>query len=306
MYENDIPYDTALAAHSGTSFVPERRAEQRRQEYAETLTADYESLKKCADTEEKQAQLEEEFARYREGYKARTLAWLHSKSRIVSTMIAGPARFPVRQMEKRNETEHRRLTELLEFRERALEAIRKKLNPGLRPIMAGDDDAVERLQQKISEAEKLQQVMKEANAAIRKHKKAGPESQIAALVAMGHPESRARELLEPDFCGRIGFPDYALQNNNANIRRMKERLEHISKAQATPDSSVEGEHARIEDSLADNRVRLFFPGKPDAEIRSRLKSSGFRWTPSLGCWQAYRNHRTIETAKAVAGFGVTA
>ena len=33
----------------------------------------------------------------------------------------------------------------------------------------------------------------------------------------------------------------------------------------------------------------------------RLKGAGFRWTPSLGCWQAYRNHRALSVAKAIAG-----
>src|SRR3546814_19835137 len=60
--------------------------------------------------------------------------------------------------------------------------------------------------------------MKAANAAIRKHRKAGPTAQIAALVELGFGPSAAPALIEPDCCGRIGFPDYALQNTTANIR----------------------------------------------------------------------------------------
>ncbi len=300
-FTNDLPRSLAEAAHAGTSFVPERRAEQEAAEYAATLRADFEGLAKLADTEEKQAQLAEEFERYRAGYRKRALALLHSRSRCLSPMITGPSRFPVERNRKRLDIAERRLNDLLDFRTRALAAIRKALQPELRPIMAGDTDAADRLREKIAKAEELQARMKAANAAIRKHARDG--AQVAALVALGFPEVTARELLRPDFCGRIGFPDYALQNNNANVRRMKDRLEAIQKAQDTPETTQEGKAARIEDCPAENRVRLFFPGKPAAEIRARLKANGFRWAPSLECWQAYRNPRSLAVAAEVAQVG---
>jgi hypothetical protein len=182
---NDLPQDLARAAHQGTSFVPERRAQQERDEYAATLRADFEELTKLADTEEKQAQLAEEFARYRAGYRQRALALLRSQSRCLSPMITGPARFPVERNRKRCAIAHQRLTELLDFRKRALAAIRKALQPELRPIMAGDADAADRLREKIAKAEELQARMKATNAAIRQHAQAGPEAQVAALVALG-------------------------------------------------------------------------------------------------------------------------
>jgi hypothetical protein len=216
-------------------------------------------------------------------------------------MIAGPSNFPVRQMEKRNRVVDARRTELLEFLPRAKDAILKKLHPEWRPIMAGDDNAVERLEEKIAKAEALQKRMKACNLAIRKHKKAGTDAQVAALVVLGLSEAVARKLLEPDFCGRIGFADFELTNNGANIRRMKERLVSVGRAKVAEASEVEGENARLEDCPADNRVRLFFPGKPAEDVRADLKRSGFRWTPSLGCWQAYRNYGTVAKAKVLAG-----
>jgi hypothetical protein len=145
--------------------------------------------------------------------------------------------------------------------------------------------------------------MKDANAAIRRHAAAGPEAQVAALVALGHAEGRARELLRPDFCGRVGFPGYALQNNNANIRRMKERLAAVETAQATPETVRQGSAARLEDCPAENRVRLFFPARPARAVRDRLSANGFRWAPSLMCWQAYRNATALHLAAEVAGIG---
>lgn len=304
-FANDIPLSVAIAAHNGVSFTPERRGESTRNEYAETLAQDYASLCECIkDRPDMLPTLETEFARYREGYRKRYLAYLHSNSRCMSTMITGASNFPLRRMEKRNNIAHKRLNEFIEFRKRALSAIQREIQPWLKPIMAGDSDATERLQEKIADAEKFQERMRSANAAIRKHRAAGAVAQVAALVELGFGESLAQKLLLPDFAGRIGFPDYELTNNNANIRRMKARLEGISRNQATPATASEGANARYEDNPAENRVRLFFPGKPDATVRTRLKAAGFRWTPTLGCWQAYRHPHTLQTAKREAGMSM--
>ena len=303
-FEADIPAGLAQAAHAGTSFVPEKRATQEKAEYAGTLTGDWARLSALATTEEKRAALVEEFARYRASYGARYRAYLSSRSRCLSTMIAGPSKFPVRRMEKRNAVADRRCSELLEFRERALAAIRKALCPELAPIMAGDADAVERLEAKVMKAEQLQERMKAANAAIRKHAKAGAAAQAWALVALGFPESLALKLLENVPGHGMGFPHYELTNNGANIRRMKERLEGITRAKATPDTAQDGEAARVEDCPGENRVKLFFPGKPAAEVRETLKRGGFRWAPSEGAWKAYRHQHTLDLARKVAGVAV--
>jgi hypothetical protein len=274
---NDIPLNVAIAAHSGTSFVPDERGRSERADYAATLAGDFARLAKLADTEEKQELLAMEFARYRAGYKLRTTVYLESRSRIMSTMITGPANFPVSRQEKLGRSSHNKLELLLDFRKRAIKAIEKKLCPELRPIMSGDSDAVERLTVEITEAEAKQAEMRESNALARKQSKAG--GPVTAHY----------------------YQPFELSNNTANIRRMKTRLAIIVRAKQAKPQEVQGENAKYEDCPADNRVRLFFDGKPDNEIRTRLKSSGFRWAPSLGCWQAYRNDRTIPTARAIAG-----
>jgi hypothetical protein len=143
--------------------------------------------------------------------------------------------------------------------------------------------------------------MRATNATIRRHKKEGSQAQIAGLLAMGYQERTARLLLEPDFCGRIGFPNYELTNKGANIRRMKQRVEHITRLQNTPATETEGDNARIELCPSENRVKLFFPGKPAADIRERLKRGGFRWSPTQGAWMAYPNWQTEQLAKQIAG-----
>src|SRR5690606_19005540 len=131
----------------------------------------------------------------------------------------------------------------------------------------GDDDAIERLEAKIARAVKLQETMKAANKVIRKHL-GNHEAQKAGLIALGLSEATASKILAPNCFGSIGFESFELKNNNANIRRMKQRLEQIKRDQSAEVEEVEGEHAKFEDCPAENRVRLYFPDKPAAEVRS--------------------------------------
>ncbi|MEX3614689.1 MAG: hypothetical protein VB141_13260 [Burkholderia gladioli] len=51
-----------------------------------------------------------------------------------------------------------------------------------------------------------------------------------ALLALGWlTNEQARELVRPDFAGRVGYPAYALSNNNANMRRVELRIKELEK-----------------------------------------------------------------------------
>lgn len=298
---DDIPFALAQAAHSGTSFVPERRAHQERDDYARQLASDFAALRTMTPPEMAE-QLAEHLERYRAGYRKRFVAYLSAKGRCVSPMIAGPSNFPVRRAEKASRSERSRADDLTEYRRRALAAIRRSLFP--RPggeIRTSDADGAEQYRARIAQAEASQALMKATNAAIRRHAKAGPAAMVAALVALGHPERIAAELVTPGRFGGMGFPSYRLTNNAANIRRMKARAAQCERAQAAPVVARESASGvRLEDDPPANRVRLFFPGKPDDATRETLKRRGFRWTPSLGCWQAFRNTWSLDVAQGLA------
>lgn len=306
-FAGDIPASLAQRAFTGVSMSPERRGADSQNEYGQTMAADYETMHAQAIKGGTLELLPEVFARYRARQSGAFNAYLASSSRCVSSFIAGPSNFPAARMNKRSDIAHKRLTEYLDGGKLALQAAIRTLRPDLRAIMAGDADAIDRLTVKIESAERAQNQMKAANKAIRSNAKQGEAHQVAALMDIGFSERQSIELIKPDYCGRIGFASYQLTNNNANIRRMKERLEQISKAQAQEVESVECSNGvTLEDDAPANRVRLYFPGKPSEEIRDELKSSGFRWAPSVGAWQAYRNYRTLATAKRMAGEPVQA
>lgn len=148
-------------------------------------------------------------------------------------------------------------------------------------ISSDDPEAVKKLKTELAQIERAQEQMKAANLAIRKYASAGPEAQVAALVALGHAERRAAQLLEKDFMGRIGFPDYAIKNNGANIRRIEKRIAELGRREETPArdpivGEVDGLSFTISESKEANRTQITFSGKPGPEIRDRLKSAGFR------------------------------
>jgi hypothetical protein len=166
----DVPLDLARRAHEGTSHDPEQRAEQERGSYARGLAQDFQNLLHFADSEAKQATLAEEFARYRVGYRQRFLAYLEARSRCLSVLVTGPSNFPTARNAKRNRTSDKRVAELVDYRARALAAIRRALTPEEQPIRSGDPDAIERLRAEIAALESTQDRMRRANAAIRKHR----------------------------------------------------------------------------------------------------------------------------------------
>lgn len=276
-YRSDIPSELARRSHMGTSFYPEKRAEQELNYYQEMLESAFDKV--------------EDFERFREGLKKRFIAYLSAKGRVMSPMITGPANFPVRRNEKANQSERNRSDDLFKYYEKATKV------RGPRPIMAGDEDAVLRLEDKVIKLQAAQDRMKEANATIRKNKKNGKEGQIAALVEIGFKQQMAEDLMIENYQG-VGFPSYALTNNNAKLKSAKKRLEKLVKDKAAVVEEIEGDGVNFEDNPADNRVRLFFDGKPEAEVRTTLKKNGFRWAPSIGAWQAYRNNRSISLAKS--------
>lgn len=168
-------------------------------------------------------------------------------------------------------------------------------------VRSEDPDAVQHLQTKIAAAEKLQATMKAANVIVR-NRQLTDDEKVARLVAeCGQRDHSARELLKPDFAGRVGFPDYALTNNSANIRRMQARLKGLTNESGRPSATVEFAGGRVEDNAEECRVRIYHDVKPPEGTIAKLRMYGFHWTPSLGCWQRLRNDSARYAATQITG-----
>lgn len=253
----------------------------------------------------------DELRRYYEGYRAKVLAHLSALSRCMSAYIAGPANFPVQRAEKANAAERKRMEELTEWQERAQHAVKRNL--GLLPpsgvITSDDPEALEKLRKKLADREKMQEVMRAANKIVRDRKMTDAEK-ISALMGCGLTEKNATAVLHPsESYLSPGFDSYMLSNNNQEIHRLRGRLVQLERLQAEAAKQAENGGApeldfdggRIVDNAAANRVQIFFDGKPGAELRAELKSRGFRWAPSVGAWQAFRNWHAMSSARQICG-----
>ena len=159
-----------------------------------------------------------------------------------------------------------------------------------RAIYAEDDDAVENLTERVAALESLQERMKAANRII-KNLKQTQEEKIEALCRLGFERRNAEELFVPNCFGQIGFADFTIRNNGANIRRLKKRLESVARLKSAPTKEYTIGEVRIVENTEANRLQVFFPEKPSEEVRKELKSNGFRWASIAACWQSYLNER---------------
>jgi hypothetical protein len=302
-FSNDIDGITAQRAFEGTSFSSKTRGKSYIASYIEEMEAAYKLLKDNCNPDH-YALLESEFNRFHKKMKSLNNEYLSKRSRCMSTMITGGSNFPTRSNSKKYDYADSAMSSMYEYKKKALAAISKKLHPELRPIMSGDLDAVKRLELKITEAESLQAYMKNVNKIIRsKPKYELTTDKLEKLTKLGMSEVLANKVFEKDCMGSIGFPRYTLTNNNAKISNDKKRLKILKITKEQKDFEVHNEATGItlKDCPSENRIKIFFPGEPEKEVRTELKSHGFRWAPSEDCWKAYRNNNSINYARGFKG-----
>jgi len=268
-------YDSAYRAYYSISFSPEKRALSECQ-YFDEINKEFKEL--GAD--------ERAFNKFESLF----LSSLNAKSNCMSSMITGPANFPVARMEKMNSRERARTQEMLDFVDKVKKAIYKKNNPSTK-IRSDDKDAITKLKEKIAGLEKLQDKMKACNKIIKDKK----ENKIERLSEILGNEERAKSLLTPDSCNRIGFASFSLSNNNSSIRTAKQRLKQleVQAGRKTTNTRFDKYNLSIIQNAEEERVQFFFDDKPEQDIINLMKKHGFKWSRTNNCWQRLWNNNCM-------------
>ena len=212
-------------------------------------------------------------------------------ARVPSVLIAGGSNFPTRKKEKQNAARDKNYKEWKDI-QGLLEKIR---STGMGGISADDPDAVKKLNAKLEKLIKAQETMKAVNAYYRKHK---------TLESCPELDSEATQKLKARMEIRgvqdKPYPTWALSNNNAEIRRIKDRIQSLSVNKETLYTSWDFAGGKAEINIKDNRLQLFFEEKPDSKIRDELKANGFRWSPKASAWQRQLNSNAMYAADSIS------
>lgn len=193
---------------------------------------------------------------------------LRVNANFVPISIAGPAKYPVKKMNKvqdkidntlffiedKIKKFYKNTDDMLKNAYTKEEIISKYKNGYNEPISSDDPLAREKLQAKLEFLERNHQAYKDYNKKARKN---------------------GEELLAP----------YVLQSSNQNIKSVKDRLALLDKMNSIKEVGYYFNEGEVRFDKENNRVKIFFDSKPDEDVRNELKSHAFRWSPSNMCWQ---------------------
>ena len=144
-------------------------------------------------------------------------------------------------------------------------------------ISSDDPEAVKKLKEKVEKLEKFREVIRgKTNEEIWKDR--------------GSPQSLAG----------WDFKRMHLESIGRRLRDAKKRIDEVQKTQSIPASAQVINGITIAIDQSDNRVKLSFPSIPPPEVRTKLKSYGFHWSPMNRTWQRQISNAAIYYAEEVA------
>lgn len=282
-----LDYQLAYDAYRNTSFDPERRAKTQVDGFEDTLKEVYEEAKSLVKTDEQMAVLDESFNKFQNGLLKKKQAHLYAKSRCLSAMITGPANFPTRRNQKALDSEHKRAEEFLSYFYRGVEIIKRNVKKAL----SGEELKKE---QKAVEEESYNYIIREA------------ASVIADAVQWGRHNTLLKSALQRKIVNKLSHNGELMEKavneiNEASKEKTGKNMftkrhsifkiiEQTKAPKVEPEVKedkvlFENDLYRLEIHYSDERYRFFFDGKPSDEIRSIMKSNGFKWSPRACAWQ---------------------
>jgi len=93
------------------------------------------------------------------------------------------------------------------------------------------------------------------------------------------------------------FPAYTLQNDNQNIKRVKERIATLERNQDVGFVGWDFPGGHVVANTEENRLQIYFDDKPDEDKRKAMKAHGFHYSKyNNHAWQRQLNGNAIRAA----------
>lgn len=270
----------------------------------EALNKLKEVLKMSNSYEQKQAAKKERYLEMADNARSRSNAGFNQASDMAKSIPFGQPILVGHHSEKRDRNFRARITNNFDKafaeQDKANHYEKKAARVGTGGVSSDDPDAVVKLKEQLVGLEKAHETMKKTNALIRKYAKLDEAEQVKILIEQaGLTEKQAINVLNPAHTNTKGFASYALTNNNANIRRIKKRIETLEAKSKRENKEVTGAGYVYREDVEDNRVMFIFDGKPSEAIREVLKCQAFKWSPSRGAWVRMLNNAGLYAAEQV-------
>ena len=290
-FAKDLDFNTIKRSYSWISFDPDTRAERDIKQWGEMFYSLYNSLSEEA---KKQGVLEKYNSAFNNGYNSllkleREI--IATRSKTFSTAITGGAGITEKQIST-NEKRMRLQAEKSELwsqkydkLHKILEKIAKNKPEDLYEegdiIKSTDTHAIKKLQEKIKAIEAEKDFIKRSEKAVKEYQRT---NDFTVFSKYDIPNDKANEYI--DQIKRFGYALLSgLNNKNAEIRRIKERIAILEKNQAKGKDEILIEGGKIVYNGEAQRLQIFFEGVPSKEVREALKAHAFKWAPTAKAWQ---------------------
>jgi hypothetical protein len=271
--------DLFYRAHYNTSFSPDVRAASCVESFSEELDADLKELGANPGN-------------YAVKYLDHLRTWASRKSRCLSSMITGPAKFPVEGNRKAMNSEHAAWEEFRRWRERY---IRRATAEPTKSPEEELDDALAELEKEIAHHD----MMLAINRIVRA--KGQPiESKVSEISQLFDLSMEtAAKLLAPTPGYSAGFQTFELTNHNAKLKRLEQKVAamriRIQRKETFEKILFPGGSIDIEN----DRVVIRHDERPEVSIIKELRDHGFRWSPNWHCWCRKHTGNAIRDAKSI-------
>lgn len=173
-------------------------------------------------------------------------------------------------------------------------------------VSSDDPDAIAKLTAQLETLEARHKADKALNAAWRKAGRPTPNGQPeewkAFLAGYGWSEAAIEKTMGISwYSWSQPVEKYVLSNRSANMKRIRDRIEELRRADEREDREVRYDDIGLtaEQATDDNRVRLWFDAKPSEDVRAVVKAAGFRWARSIGAWQRHLNNAGVYAVERV-------
>jgi hypothetical protein len=273
--KEEIGEQLAVSAFRYTSFDPEKRGASAIQGFMsdiEDLCAKAkEAIEKGADPDRVKGLLDESKPRLIKSYQA----WLSARSRTASSMITGPANFPVRRNEKANNVERKRLNEYCALVDRIKNKIKWEIP---RPKTEVNFSEIEKdllfvigIDKGLAKGYDRRLFLGSIQNKIeRLHNNGKYDEVLAAIQVVEKYNTEGPKTLFTD------------RNKLWKLKASAEEKRAVVETITEPETH---EGFKVINNTEEDRIQIIFNDKPNEKIRELLKRNGYKWSPRFSAWQ---------------------